>query len=170
VHAILHRTSGPFTEPAPEGSVLRMRQLGGPVGLTIRFAPGPAADPSAFEVTRERDLTEPAATPVAASVLTFTGPLSDAVLHAAERASRERIGPALEGHPGGVRVIELWQPELRRKMIITLATSIASLEEGGRVISSLALLPGEDEALLPGPDHVETFRVELCRLAPPVSR
>lgn len=171
MHATLHRTNGPFTDTAPDdGFVLRLRQIGGPVGLTVRFSPEPPADPSAFEVVQERDLTEPAADPAAASVLTFTGPVSDAVLRAAERAGRERIGPALEGHPGGVRMIELWQPELRRQMIITLATSLASLEESGRLITALALLPGEDEALLPGPDHVEMFRVERCRLAPSVTR
>lgn len=171
MHATLHRTNGPFPDPAPDdGFVLRLVQIGGPVGLTVRFGPEPPADPSAFEVVQDRDLTEPTADPVAASVLTFTGPVSDAVLRATERDRRERIGPALEGHPGRVRMIDLWQPELRRQVLLTLATSLASLEESGRMISSLALLPDEDEALLPGPDHVEMFRVEQCRLDPSVTR
>jgi hypothetical protein len=160
VHATLHRTNGPFTDPVPDGPALRMRQIGGPVGLTIRFWTEPPADPSAFEVAKERALTEPEATPTAASVLTFAGPLDDAVLRAADRAGRERIDPAMQGHPGGVRLLELWQPELRRQVVITLATSLESLEEGGRKIGELPLLSGEDEALLPGPDHVEMFRVE----------
>ena len=36
-------------------------------------------------------------------------------------------------------------------------------DEGGKKIASLPLLPGEDVALLPGPDHVEMFRVEKVR-------
>jgi hypothetical protein len=69
----------------------------------------------------------------------------------------------MAGHPGGVRMLEFWQPELRRQILITLATSVESLEEGGKKIAGLPLLPDEDVALLPGPDHVEMFRVEMIR-------
>lgn len=157
MYATLHRSS----DPAPAtGDDLSLRQIGGPLTLTVRLTPERPADPAAFEVRRDGGLTEPDAVPTAAQVLTFTGPLSEEVVAAAERAARDRIAPAMVGHPGGVRQLELWQPELRRQVVITLATSLESLEEAGRKIGSLPLLPGEDVALLPGPDHVEMFRVQ----------
>jgi plasmid stabilization system protein ParE len=158
MYATLHRRTG--APPAGHDPALRLRQIGGPTGLTVQLWPARPADPTAFEVVEDRGLAEPAAPPAAASVLTFGGPLSDDVLRAAERAGRERIAPAMEGHPGAVRLITLWQPEQRRQVVITLATSLEALEEGSRRIGELPLLPGEDIALLPGPDHVEMFRVE----------
>ena len=158
MYATLHRITG--APPAGHDPSLRLRQIGGPIGLTVQMWPDRPADPTAFEVVEDRGLTEPDATPAAASVLTFDGPLSDDVLKAAERAGRERIRPAMAGHPGAVRLIALLQPEQRRHVVITLATSLESLEESGRMIAELPLLPGEDVALLPGPDHVEMFRVE----------
>lgn len=158
MYATLHRTSGtPAVDPA---ATLRLRQIGGPSTLTLRLTPDRPADPAAFEVRDDRGLAEPDAVAAVAQFLTFTGPISEAVERAAERAARERIGPAMAGYPGGVRLLSLWQPELRREVVITLATSLESLEEGGRRIAVLPLLPGEDVALLAGPDHVELFRVE----------
>lgn len=161
MYATLHRTSDPTAEPADAD--LLLRQIGGPLTLSVRMWPERPADPAAFEVTGDHALSEPDATPTAASVLTFTGPLDDAVIAAAERAAHDRIVPAMAGHPGGVRMLALWQPELRREVLITLATSLRALEDGGRTINELPLLPGEDAALLPGPDHVELFRVERTR-------
>ncbi|MDN5749724.1 MAG: hypothetical protein L0H64_14595 [Pseudonocardia sp.] len=162
MYATLHRTVGATTDdPDP---ALRLHQIGGPVTLTVRLTPERPADPTAFEVRSDCGLTEPAGVATAAQVLTFSGPISEAADEAAEWAGRERIAPAMDGHPGGVRLLTLWQPELRRKILITLATSLESLEEAGRKISSLPLLPGEDVALLPGPDHVEFFRVEFFRV------
>lgn len=156
MYATLHRS----TEPVPAGATdIVLRQIGGPVTLTVHLTPDRPADPSAFEVQQDRGLTEPDAVPTAAQVITFSGPLSEQVVAAAGRAARERITPAMATHPGSVRQLALWQPELRRQVVITLATSLESLEEGGRKIGALPLLPGEDVALLPGPDHVEMFRV-----------
>lgn len=157
MYAILHRSTGDPTE-RPEDT-LRLHQIAGPLTLTVTLTPDPPADPAAFEVRDDSGLTEPRAEATVAQVLTFTGPLSDAVVRAGERAARERIAPAMREHPGGVRLLTLWQPELRRRVVITLSTSLESLEEGGRRIAGLPLLPDEDLALLPGPDHVEIFRV-----------
>ncbi|GAA2538211.1 hypothetical protein [Pseudonocardia hydrocarbonoxydans] len=156
MYATLHRSSEPG--PAP-GADLVLHQIGGPVTLTVHLTPDRPADPSAYEVQQDCGLTEPDAVPTAAQVITFTGPLSEQVVAAAGRAARERIIPAMAAHPGSVRQLALWQPELRRQVVITLATSLRSLEEGGRRVGALPLLPGEDVALLPGPDHVEMFRV-----------
>lgn len=158
MYATLHRTTGAPSDD--QDADLRLHQIGGPITLTVRLTAERPADPTAFEVRADHGLTEPTAAPTAASVLTFTGPISEAVEDAGERASRERIVPAMTGHPGTVRLLSLWQPELRREVVITLATSLEALEEGSRKIGSLPLLPGEDVALLPGPDHVEMFRVQ----------
>lgn len=158
MYATLHRANG--APPPGHTPALRLRQIGGPIGLTVQLWTERPADPGAFEVKDDRRLSEPDATPTAASVLTFDGPLAEAVVQAAERAARERIAPAMAGRSGSVRLLELWQPELRRQVVITLATSLEALEEGGRAIAAMPLLPGEDLALLPGPDHVEMFRVE----------
>jgi hypothetical protein len=162
MYATLERRNAP-ADDAPADAGLSLTQIGGPIRLVVRFHTERPADPGAYEVRADTPLTEPDADPAVASVLTFTGPVSAAVLAAGERAGRERIRPAMAGHPGGVRMLEFWQPELRRQILITLATSVESLEEGGKKIAGLPLLPDEDVALLPGPDHVEMFRVEMIR-------
>ncbi|HEV7756018.1 MAG TPA: hypothetical protein VGO94_09180 [Mycobacteriales bacterium] len=158
MYATLHRTSGTPAE-APDAA-LRLRQIGGPLTLTVTLSTERPADAGAFEVRQDCPLTEPDAVAAVAQVLTFAGPVSDAMLAAGERAGRERIAPAMISQPGGVRQLKLWHPELRRQIIMTLATSLEALEEAGKKIQSLPLLPDEDVALLPGPDHVEIFRVE----------
>lgn len=159
MYATLHRTHS-IDDQEDRAPTLRLRQIGWPVTLTVRLTPGRPTDPDAYEVRSDSALTDSAAVATAASVLTFSGPISEAVERAGEWASRERIAPAMAGHPGGVRLLALWQPELRRQVVITLATSLESLETAQQKIGSLPLLPGEDAALLPGPDHVEMFRVE----------
>lgn len=157
MYATLHRTNG---AEAIGAAALRLRQIAGPLTLSVQLTPDRPTH-TAFDVVQDCGLTEPDGVATVAQVLTFTGPVSDAVLAAGERASRDRIAPALRRQPGGVRQLVLWQPELRRQVIITLATSLDALEQVGKRISNLPLLPGEDVALLPGPDHVELFRVEL---------
>jgi hypothetical protein len=137
----------------------RLSQIGGPANLLLRlWAEEPAG--GGYLVEDDRALAEAGSTPTVASVVTFAAPVSEAVKQAGARAGRERIGPAMEGHPGSVRMLSLWEPRDRRQVIVVLATSMESLEEGGRRINDLPLLPGEDVALLPGADHVELFRVE----------
>jgi hypothetical protein len=137
----------------------RLSQIGGPGTLLLRLWAEEPGD-GGYLVEGDKALAEAGATPTVASVVTFAGPVSEAVRKAGDRAGRERIAPAMEGHPGAVRMLSLWEPRDRRHVIVVLATSVESLEEGGRQVSQLPLLPGEDVALLPGPDHVELFRVE----------
>jgi hypothetical protein len=44
-------------------------------------------------------------------------------------------------------------------VVITLATSVPALDVIGRTVMSTELLPGEDPALLPGPDRIEIHHV-----------
>ncbi len=97
--------------------------------------------------------------PEAALLLTFDGPLSPAAYDAARFAARERVQPALAGVPGLVRLLALWEPGARSVTVIHLAVSIDALEDAGRAVTGTTLLPGEDPALLPGPDRAVAYRV-----------
>jgi hypothetical protein len=44
-------------------------------------------------------------------------------------------------------------------VVIILATSVQSLDAIARAVMSTELLPGEDPALLPGPDRIEIHHV-----------
>ncbi|HWM04687.1 MAG TPA: hypothetical protein VNP92_20310 [Actinophytocola sp.] len=151
--------------PTADGCVerLALRRLGGweEVEVSLWTTREQAeADPTAewYEVSLDQPgtATEPATT---AALVWFDGPLSDELLAAANRASRERIGPAMADHPGAVRSLLLWQPDRRAQLSVVLATSIESIEDGQRKIMSMELLPGEDPALLPGANRVDIYRV-----------
>lgn len=137
----------------------RLRQVAGPGEKTLRLW---ESEPTSggYVVEDDAPMRDAGESPSFANVLTFAGPVSEVVKQAGDRANRERVAPAMADFPGTVRVLSLWEPRDRRQVVIVLATSIESLEEGGKRIRSLPLLPGEDLALLPRPDRVELFRVE----------
>jgi len=97
--------------------------------------------------------------PEVATLLYFDGPLSAARLEAARWSGRERILPAVRDLPGRVRSLVLFDPEAAKATLVTLATSMPALEEIGQVVMATDLLPGEDPALLTGPDRFEVCRV-----------
>jgi hypothetical protein len=99
------------------------------------------------------------AEPAVAGVIYFDGPLSPAAVDAGRRAGRERIQPALAEVPGLIRQVTLWQPVHRSITVVGLAESMEVLEATARVVNSTELLPGEDPALLPGPDRGEAYRI-----------
>jgi heme-degrading monooxygenase HmoA len=94
-----------------------------------------------------------------ANAVYFDGPLSPARVAAARRGLQERIRPALAQVPGLVRGVFLWHPDEAKAVTISLAVSVEALEAAGRAVNSTELLPGEDPALLTGPDRIETHRV-----------
>ncbi|CRK61937.1 hypothetical protein [Alloactinosynnema sp. L-07] len=151
------------TAKAPEGAIEThtYRRLAGDDELTLSLFDTQAAaasDPTAEWYEVESDDTGAAPTAGVAAFLHFDGPLSAEVKAAADRANRDRIAPAMHDHPGFARVLVLWQPQRRSAVVLTMAESVESLEEGQRKIGSMELLPGEDPALLPGPDRIEIFR------------
>ena len=93
-------------------------------------------------------------TPAAAHVLHFDGPATDDAFAAADFAYRERIAPAFRAAPGAVRSLVLFDPARRATVVVSTAVDPAALEAVGRVVGGQELLPGEDVALLPGPDRV----------------
>jgi hypothetical protein len=112
-----------------------------------------------YEVVDDWSGTAGAESPGAAAFMQFETPMSQARYDAGQRGAKERIQPALAGHPGAVRALALWDDEARRFVVFTFATSIDALDECGRIANSTDLLPGEDPALLAGPT-----RADLCRV------
>lgn len=92
----------------------------------------------------------------------FDGPRSPELVAAGDRSSRERIAPAMAADPRMsdelVANFVLRQPD-GGEVIVTVVKSEEALRIGQQLIMSTTLLPGEDPALLPGPDRIETYRV-----------
>jgi len=117
-----------------------------------------AADPTAEWYEVESDHPGAGSPGDVAAFLYFDGPISDDVHRAAERAHRERIAPAMRTQAGASRALVLWQPQRRTSLVVSTADSVESIEAGQRLIATMELLPGEDPALLPGPNRIELFR------------
>ena len=92
----------------------------------------------------------------------FDGPRSQELITAAERANRERIQPAILAMPD-LRddLVALYQ--LRRpdggEITVVIVEHENTLDKAREVIMGTELLPGEDPALLPGPDRSERYQV-----------
>jgi hypothetical protein len=97
-------------------------------------------------------------------VVWFDGPLSPARIEAARAGFRVRIKPITSQHPGLVQGWVLFPAERQSAAVLTLTTSLETLEAIGQAINSTALLPGEDPALLTGPDRIDIHRVRAAAL------
>lgn len=97
-----------------------------------------------------------------AQIAYFDGPRSAELVAANERAGRERIMPAILGDPQlcatHVATFVLRQPD-GTEAVVVIAETEEALDRGRQIIMSTELLPGEDEALLPGPDRSERYEV-----------
>lgn len=97
-----------------------------------------------------------------AQIIHLEGPRSPELVAAAERANRERIIPAVTSHPELaphlIAAYTLRQPDGSEVSVVITDTEEA-LRLGQQVIMSTELLPGEDHALLPGPDRIEIYEV-----------
>ena len=105
------------------------------------------------------------ATPVAAQVTWFHGPRSAEQVAADTRAGRERLWPAVQDAEGLVDVIVL-QATDGASVVVGSATDAEHFAEVTRRIMSTTLLPGENPALLTGPDRLETYRLETATRSP----
>ena len=92
----------------------------------------------------------------------FEGPRSPELVAAMDRASVERIEPAILNDPFArselIANYVLRQPD-GGAVMVTITRTEAGLRRGQEVVMSTELLPGEDPALLPGPDRVEIYDV-----------
>lgn len=121
-----------------------------------------SADPHDFAVTETRQGTDPGPARVV-QLTRFEGPRGPEWVAAEERADHERVWPAVQGLPGLVAAFRCRAAD-GDTLSVVLATSVEALLEGGRRILATQLLPGEDPALLTGPDRVEILQLEHIEL------
>ena len=88
----------------------------------------------------------------------FDGPRTPQQMAAADFASRERIAPAVSKLGHSLRVYLLRRRD-GSEIVVTIAESEQALLDMQKAIMGTDLLPGEDPALLPGPDRIELYPV-----------
>ena len=135
-----------------------LRRLGDDRTTTVALWSA-SSDPMAYRAEHDQLGTASDQPPGAAMVAWFDGPQSAARVTAARFANEHRIVPALARQPGVVRMIALWRERDAAAGAVILATDLAALREAGTAINATELLPGEDPALLTGPDRVDIHDV-----------
>ena len=88
----------------------------------------------------------------------FDGPRTPEQLAAADFSGRERIQPAVSNLGHSFRVYKLRRDD-GSEIILMIADSEQALLDAQKAIMSTELLPGEDPALLPGPDRIDLYPV-----------
>ena len=88
----------------------------------------------------------------------FDGPRSPKQLAAHDFAARERIVPAISELDHSYRVYVLRRDD-GSQIVVSIADSEQALLDAQKTIMSSELLPGEDPALLPGPDRIDLYPV-----------
>ncbi|MBB5857289.1 hypothetical protein ACFQ05_30775 [Amycolatopsis umgeniensis] len=133
------------------------RDRGSALAAAVRRTPG-TSEARVYEVS---DVESGAAEPRIAQATWFDRPLTRAEADAADFGGRMRIRPAVRGlrGVGGVGGIYVLTAEDRSSLVLGFTESIEALEAVQKTIMSTELLPGEDPALLPGPDRVDVHRV-----------
>lgn len=133
-------------ELAPERTAAR---IGKPRPFTLAFD----------EVCEVRQTEAGAAAgqdPRFAQVIWLNGPRSEEQAAADERSGAERIWPAVKQVPGVVRIISSVADD-RAAAVLLLTTDVEAIDRAQQTAWSTTLLPGEDPALLQGPD-----RIDIC--------
>lgn len=88
----------------------------------------------------------------------FDRPRSPEELAAEDFANSARIRPAVQSVPGNVRSYVLRRAD-GSEVVVSIAETEQALIDTQKAIMGTTLLPGEDSALLPGPDRVEIYPV-----------
>ncbi len=158
------------TAPGFAGA-MSLQQLGGSAAVYITMWDSEAAaraaglgDPrtaqrsGGYEVTAAERGRAGGTVPTHARILYFDGPRAPEQVAAEDRGGRERLWPATRHLDGLVGLYVLRAPD-SGAVIITLATSVEAIDALQRAVMSTQLLPGEDPALLGGPDGVELHQV-----------
>jgi len=96
----------------------------------------------------------------------FDGPRTPEQVAAADFAGRNRIQPAVSQLGQAFRVYVLRRDD-GSEVVVTIADSEQALLDAQKAIMSTELLPGEDPALLPGPDRIELYPVVVADGFPP---
>ncbi len=175
IHRYRRTAGGPGPEPAAAlvaalpgtpGGVCILEAMDGPDGTVIALWPSPETAEAAarqgggrsYRLADEFHGRAAEEQPTVAQLTWLNGEGSSQRAAAAERGGRERIVPAIRDIDGVVGSYVL-RAEDHSLVVLGLSTSIETLDEVSRVITSTELLPGEDPALLPGPDRMELARV-----------
>jgi hypothetical protein len=124
------------------GSRAALAVPAGEIYQVIENEEGPAADQA----------------PAVARLLYFDGPRAPEQVAAADFAGRQRIWPAIRDLAGLTGICVLRGHDLGY-IVVTLATSVETLDAAQQAVMATTLLPGEDLALLPGPDRIEIHHV-----------
>jgi len=88
----------------------------------------------------------------------FDGPRSPEQLAAHDFAARERIVPAISELDHSYRVYVLRRDD-GSQIVVSISDSKQALLDAQKAIMGTELLPGEDPALLRGPDRIELYPV-----------
>jgi hypothetical protein len=88
----------------------------------------------------------------------FDGPRTPEQLAAADFADRERVMPVLSKLGHSFRAYRLRRDD-GAEIVVVIADSEQVLLDAQKAIMSTGLLPGENLALLPGPDRIELYAV-----------
>ena len=144
----------------PAGAIV-VDHRDGDEGTVVALWPVEAQPPAgtrAYELVDRFDGVAGGRTPLFA-MLTWVNSSGDpAVAQAAERGGRERIHPAVRDVEGLVSVL-VFRSADDRIVVVAMATGMETHTEVQDRIMRAPLLPGEDRALLPGPDRIEFGRI-----------
>lgn len=145
-----------------------LAQVGGMTGLVValwrdRGSALAAADhrtPGTFDarVFEVADVEGGPAEAKIAQATWFDRPLTQAEADAADFGGRERIWPVVR-KLSGISGSYVLTAEDRSTLVLGFTESIEAMEAAQKAIMSTELLPGEDPALLPGPDRVDVHHV-----------
>jgi hypothetical protein len=152
------RTALGSAEPA--GAIV-VDHRDGDEGTVVALWPDEAPAPGAsrtYPLTDRFDGVAAGRTPLFAQLTWVNSTGDPAVAEAAERGGRERIHPAIRDVEGLVGVL-VFRSADDRILVVGLATGNETHTEVQDRIMRTPLLPGEDPALLPGPDRFELGRV-----------
>lgn len=141
--------------------VLRPMDAATTLLVAVRNDSGDVSDMSGSDGARDYDArflpgVDAAVPPAYAQVVSFDGPRTVEHVEAMERADRERLWPAVRDLPGQVGTFVGRGPD-GASVVVSLTTSLQAVEDAHTAIAATDLLPGEDPALLTGPD-----RVQIC--------
>jgi hypothetical protein len=158
-----HPVKTEWVDDALAGAYAAGDPLGALVGRPL--APGdgivllgwPGGGPGRYHVieTRPGRGTGPA---TYMQIVEFSGPRTEEWVAAEERASKDRVGPAALGIDGIVSVMRLRAAD-NACLVVMLAESMDAFDVATQAILSTELLPGEDPALLRGPDRISFYRL-----------
>ncbi|MGW4489360.1 hypothetical protein ACWEOE_36675 [Amycolatopsis sp. NPDC004368] len=155
--------------PAPLGACV-LGQVAGVLGAAVAFWPDAATaaeaathtvpgttwlDTDVYEVVSAE--SAPGA-PRYAQATRFDGPRDAARVRAEDFAGRERVWPAARQVPG-IGAVFVLRAEDGAGLVLGFAESVEAIEAVQKAVQRTELLPGEDPALLTGPDRIDLHRV-----------